>query len=160
MQNRCRRFQPEFGGLFEGKLSTKRRTEPDSIANTFEKRAEHLAIWSPKRDQNLYFFQFFLRSIFVRCLWILGGEKDFLRPKLTLHHEKRNSNIDAKSSVEVSLSILDNISRKVEHQKADRARFQREPIENARNTHDKCGLLPPTNGSQIDAKPYQFFDAF
>ena len=60
-------------------------------------------------------------------------------PKLTPLHGK----IDPKSIVEVLLSVFENISWKVEHLEADRARFQRETVEKRTKSARKIRPLAP-----------------
>ena len=50
-------------------------------------------------------------------------------PKTDSTSWKNRPKIDAKSILKVLLAFLENISWKVEHLEADRARFQREPVE-------------------------------
>ena len=64
-------------------------------------------------------------------------------PKTDPTSWKNRPQIDAKSIVEVLLSVLENISWKVEHLEADRARFQREPVEKRTKSARKMQPFAP-----------------
>ena len=90
-----------------------------------------------------------LRSIRVRldnvvmmheCL----QKSTHVAPKTDPTSWKNRPKIDAKSILEVLLAFLENISWKVEHLEADRARFQREPVEKrTKSTRKMRPLAPP-----------------
>ena len=77
----------------------------------------------------------------------------FAPPKRSPNRLKNRSKIDAKSIVEVLLSVLENISWKVEHQEADRARLQREPFEKRTKNAASC---PPKTDPKSIQKPDNF----
>ena len=64
-------------------------------------------------------------------------------PKTDPTSWKNRPKIDAKSILKVLLAFLENISWKVEHLEADRARFQREPVEKRTKSARKMRPLAP-----------------
>ena len=64
-------------------------------------------------------------------------------PKIDPTSWKNRPQIDAKSILKVLLAFLENISWKVEHLEADRARFQREPVEKRTKSARKMRPLAP-----------------